>query len=186
MIKHKLQSQFILVSLIKYLFSTSGSQLYLINEYYDTCIGLLFVSTGGWLPPLLHCFSQTSVSTADASVTTQGEAVNQMSQFSRVITANFSSGVSNSLNSSCMSSHNLSVHHILVFIKCSSNVSNSLLFNNLSWLSIKFVKICQFIMIMTFKKMHQNQSNDQCQLSHTITLFINFCHDTCNMKLLLV
>lgn len=156
MIKHKLQSQFILVSLIKYLFSTSGSQLYLINEYYDTCIGLLFVSTGGWLPPLLHRFSQTSVSTADASVTTQGVT---MSQFSRVITANFSSGVSNSLNSSCMSSHNLSVHHILVFIKCSSNVSNSLLIiyhdfqSNLSksvnsswsWLSKKCIRISQMI-----------------------------------------
>lgn len=168
MIKHKLQSQFILVSLIKYLFSTSGSQLYLINEYYDTCIWLLFVSTGGWLPPFLHRFSQTSVSTADASVTTQGEAVNQMSQFSQVITANFSSGVSNSLNWSCMSSHNLSVHHILVFIKCSSNVSNSLLIiyhdfqSNLSksvnsswsWLSKKCIRISQIIIVSSAISSH--------------------------------
>lgn len=37
-----------------------------------------FVSSGGWLPPLLDSFSQKSLSTADASAPTQGEAVNQL------------------------------------------------------------------------------------------------------------
>lgn len=89
-----------------------------------------------------------------------------VSQIIQVITAYFSSGVSNSFSSS----HILSVYHVLLFIKCVKFI----IINNSTWLSIKFVKICQFITIMTFNKMphNQNQSKHHCQFTHFITLFI--------------
>lgn len=75
-----------------------------------------FVSSGGWLPPLLDSFSQKSLSTADASAPTQGEADNQMCHKSfKSSQLTFHQEMrSNSFSSS----HILSVRHILLLIQC--------------------------------------------------------------------
>lgn len=80
---------------------------------------LKFVSSGGWLPPLLDSFSQKSLSTADASAPTQGEAVNQICH--------------NSVKSSQLTFHQECQIHSLhltfcqfIMSYCSSNVSNLL------------------------------------------------------------